>query len=111
MFLDIGTKLLMCHRRLFPEDQPRFFVGSVSAFEDGVVKVTGTTWTRDVAHGFHKKRDLRTKIVSLHSGTVIIYELPSEVDFEALRLDQPSGTEIILTDDGKFSMDLSERVV
>jgi hypothetical protein len=110
VILETGAKILVCHRRLFPEDSPRFFVGTVVTHEAGVVKVTGITWTRDVAHGFHKKRDPRTKLISLHTGTVIVYELPGEVEVEALRLEQPSGTEIILTDDQKFRMDLSERI-
>ncbi len=110
MLLDIGAKLLVCHRRLFPEDSPRFFVGTVVAHDGGVIKVTGITWTRDATHGFQKKRDARTKLISLHAGTVIVYELPPEVEIEALRLEQPSGTEIVLTDDAKFRMDMSERI-
>ena len=111
MLLDEGAKILVCHRRLFPEDQPRFFVGFVIGCEDGIAKVTGVTWTRDVAHGFHKKADLRTKLISLHSGTVIVYELPGDVEIEAIRLQQPAGHQIVLCDDRKFHMDLSERVV
>ena len=111
VLLDSGSKILVCHRRLFPEDQPRFFVGSVTGYEPGLVKVNGVTWTRDVARGFHRKADFRTKLISLHSGAVIVYELPAEVEIEGLRLEQPSGHEILLHDGGKFRMDLSERVV
>lgn len=111
MLLETGAKILVCHRRLFAEDQPRYFVGFVVGCEDAVVKVTGFTWTRDVTHGFHKKPDLRTKLISLHTGTVIVYELPRELEVEALRLEQPSGHQILLTDDEKFRMDLSERIV
>ena len=110
MLLEIGAKVLVSHRRLFPEDQGRFFVGSVVGCEAGIVKVTGLTWTRDPTHGFHRKRDLRTKLISLHSGTQIVYELPTNVEVEALRLEQPTGHTVILTDDAKFQMDLSERI-
>ncbi len=41
---------------------------------------------------------------------MILYELPPEVDIEALELVQPSGHKIVLTDGEKFEMDLSERV-
>ena len=111
MLLEPGTPLLVCHRRLFADDQPRFFVGRVDACEDGIAKVVGVTWTRDVTHGFQRKADLRTKLISLHTGTVIVYALPAEVEFEALRLEQPSGHEIVLSDGAKFRMDLSERIV
>ena len=111
MILEAGTKLLVCHRRLFPEDAPRYFLGSVAAYEDGVAKVVGLTWVRDAAHGFQKKADLRTKVISLHTGAVILYELPAEVEIEALRFEQPKGHQIVLRDDAKFHMDLSERIV
>lgn len=110
MLLETGAKILACHRRLFTEDTPRFFLGTVLAYEAGLLKVSGVTWTRDASRGFHKKQDPRTKMISLHAGTVIVYELPHEVDIGSLRMEQPSGTEIILTDDGKFKMDLSERI-
>lgn len=108
--LDVGAKVLVCHRRLFPEDQPRFFVGRVDGCENGVAKVTGITWTRDVSHGFHRKKDLRTKLISLHAGTIILYELPREVEVESLSLLQLSASKIALTDGEKFEMDLSERI-
>ncbi len=108
--LQPGTKLLACHRRLFDGDQPRFFAGTVECCEHGLAKVTGFTWTRDAARGFLRKDGKRTKIISLLSGTVIVYELPGEVLIEDLRIDQPGGHVISLTDGRKFRMDLAERL-
>ena len=110
MLLEPGARILACHRRLFPEDSPRFFIGTVVDYEAGVLKVSGLTWTRDAGRGFQKKRDPRTKVISLHAGTVIVYELPKEIDIGSLHLEQPSGTEIVLSDDAGFQMDLSERI-
>ena len=78
MFLQEGAKLLVCHRRLFAEDQPRFFVGVVEACDGPLAKVSGFSWTRDASRGYVRKDDRRTKIVSLGSGSVIVYELPAE---------------------------------
>lgn len=110
MILISGAKILVCHRRLFEGDLPRFFVGTVTACEQGLVKLCGFSWTRDPGQGFIRKRDERTKILSLSSGALIVYELPSEILIEDLRIEQPGGHAVVLTDGGKFRMDLAERM-
>ena len=50
MLLSKGAKILACHRRLFPDDGVRYFFGVVEDYCDGVAKVSGFTWTRDVTH-------------------------------------------------------------
>lgn len=109
MFLSNGAKLLICHRRLFEEDHPRFFFGVVEMFSEGIAKVSGFSWTRDPTHGFHRKADRRTKLIAVSTGSLIVYELPGQVDVEAIRIEQPSGHNVIATDGAKFQMDLSER--
>ncbi len=111
MILVSGSKLLVCHRRLFADDQPRLFAGVVTACEGGLAKVTGFTWVRDAAHGFQRKPDKRTKIISLAAGTCIVYELPNEVLIEDLRIVQSAGAPVELTDGRKFRMDLGERML
>ena len=64
---------------------------------------------RDPTHGYLRKDDRRTKIVSLASGNVIVYELPNEVDIEALYIEQAGGHRLLLRDGRKFCMDVSER--
>ena len=110
MLIADGAKLLVCHRRLFPEDSLRFFFGTVATYCDGIAKVSGFTWTRDPTHGFQRKADRRTKLGSLSSGNVIVYEIPPEIDLEDLRVEQPGGHTVVVTDGGKFRMDLSERL-
>ncbi len=109
MLLSEGAKLLVCHRRLFSDDHPRYFFGVVQAYEHGVAKVSGFTWTRDPTHGFQRKADRRTKLISVASGTVIVYVVEDDVELEAVRIEQPGGHLVVATDGGKFRMDLSER--
>ena len=59
---------------------------------------------------FTCKEDLRTKIISLSSGTVIVYQLPATVDLESFRV-TTEGTDVVARDDGDFRMDLSEGVL
>ncbi len=111
MILEVGMKVLAVHRRLFEGDHERFFVGVVDGFENGIARVTGYSWMRDPYQlTFVRKEDVRTKIISLTSGTVLLYQLASTVDLEALTLQcDPSGATLTLTDGRDFSMDLSER--
>jgi len=107
--LELGEKLLIVHRRLFEKDTSRFFVGEVQAYEQGIVKVNGYTFIKDLFSGnMKKKSDLRTKVMSIVSGTLIVYQLPVVVllDSVIFSLDQDGG--LVLTDGGGFSMDMSE---
>ena len=110
MLLSSGAKLLICHRRLFAEDQARFFVGIVGTYDQGIAKVSGFTWTRDPTHGFQRKSDRRTKLIAVASGSLIVYEIPRDVDLEDIRIEQPGGHVVVVTDGEKFRMDLSERL-
>ena len=110
MILANGTKLLICHRRLFADDNPRYFFGEVEVYADGVAKVTGYTWARDQVSGFQRKADRRTKLIAVASGSMIIYELPKDVELEEVRVEQPSVHSVVATDGKSFTMDLAERI-
>lgn len=108
MLLGADTKVLVVHRRLFENDQSRFFVGKVEGYEDGVAKIRGRTWSRDQYGAIVMKNDERTKIVSLSSGTLIVYQLPFEVELEALTIKPGSDQSVVLSDGNGFSMNLTE---
>ena len=111
MILEKGDKILAAHRRLFSDDLPRFFTGEVEETQGDVVAVTGHSWLRDVFESrMVRKNDRRTKVLSLSSGTLIVYRLPREVDLEALKLEAGIGSQTMLTDGSSFHMDVSESV-
>jgi hypothetical protein len=108
MILKEGDKVLVAQRRLFPRDQPRFFIGRVDAYEAGIVKATGHTFSRDLLTGVMlEKADARTKLISLSSGTLIVYQLPDSIALEKLDLIAEDGR-LTLTDGQEFVMNLSE---
>lgn len=110
MILEIGSKILVAHRRLFPEDQARFFIGTVNAYEHGIARVTGHSWVLEQVRGdILRKPDLRTKFFSLASGTLIIYLLPANLDLEKLKILHKKNQETVLTDGASFTMDISDR--
>jgi hypothetical protein len=108
MILKEGDKLLIAHRRLFEGDLVRYFIGHVEEYETGVVKATGHTYVRDAMDGLViEKADARTKIFSLSSGTLIVYQLPDNAALESLKFVSSVGR-LTLTDGKGFTMNLTE---
>jgi hypothetical protein len=108
MLLKEGDKILVAHRRLFEKDELRYFIGRIDAYEAGIAKTTGHSFLRDIMSGrLIEKAEQRTKILSLSSGTYIIYQLPDRVAIEALKFVLSDGR-LSLTDGMGFTMNLSE---
>ncbi|MCA9464634.1 MAG: hypothetical protein KC643_04205, partial [Nitrospira sp.] len=95
--------------QLFEKDTPRFFVGEVEDYESGMVKVKGFTFVKDFFRKKIKKKiELRTKIFSMLSGTFLVYQLPSPLRLDSVTFHHDETGGLMLTDDGGFSMDVSE---
>jgi hypothetical protein len=111
MLLDKGAKILIVHRRLFERDKSRYFLGSVDDYESGIVKATGYTWVQDAFSGrFVQKQEVRTKIFSLASGTLFVYELPREFSLSSSRFEYGQNGKAKITDGKNCEIDLSETV-
>jgi len=112
MILEPGSKVLVVHRRLFENDRARYFVGAVDKCEGVLARITGKTWVQDPFNSaFLRKEDPRTKIVSLESGSMIVYVLPGYIELSALTFDYSNKGQVFLhSPDNSFRMDLSEGV-
>ena len=110
VFLEPGNKVLVVHRRLFEKDQIRFFLGLVDGFNEnnGLLKVTGQSIGLARSGGLSKKKDPRTKILSLTSGTLIVYLLPQSAKLEKTTVEFDTQGNLWLTDGAGFHMDLNE---
>jgi hypothetical protein len=109
MILVQGDKVVIVHRRLFADDHARFFVGLVDGYEAGIAKVRGNTWIFDTFSGrLARKNDARTKIFSIASGTLMVYQLASDVELSSLRFETARDDKLVLTDGKGFSADFSE---
>jgi len=110
MILKEGDGVLAVHRRLFAEDSPRFFLGVVDAYEPGVARVTGQSWVKDQMSGrMIRHEGLRTKILALASGTLLVYRLPDHVPPGSLRFDCSDDGRVTLTDGGHYRLQLREH--
>ncbi len=106
--LQAGNKLLISHRRLFKEDEPRFFVGEVLDYDTGLVKIRGLTFVWDITGGkFIKKDQFQIKFVSLMSGTVFAYQLPDETNVANVRFESQMGT-MKMVDGSGLDMDMAQ---
>jgi hypothetical protein len=105
-----GDKVLVAHRRLFPGDVAHYFVGQVDDYQDGIVKVTGDSYVRDPYTGsMVEKTEPRTKLLSLASGTLIVYQLPADTAIDAMAFTWAHGR--LSASDGRgFTMNLGEEV-
>ena len=110
MILEEGNKVLVVYRRLFETDEARFFAGIVDGYESGVMKVTGHSWMKDPFAGvLVEKPQQRTKILSIASGTLIVYLLPEQVVLKNLRFEQKKDGGLWLGDGASFQMNLTEK--
>jgi hypothetical protein len=106
-----GDKILVFHRRRFEEDHLRFFVGTVNEFENGVAGVAGHSWIQDVQRGaFHRKPDMRTQLVPVTTGEIVIYKLPKLVNLDDLSVEFGRAKEPLLTDGGEFRFDITDKI-
>jgi hypothetical protein len=109
MLLKEGDTIFVAHRRLYEEDEVRFFVGRVDAYAEGLVKVTGRSYVRDIMNGrMIEKAEKRTKILSLSSGTLLVYQIPEAVALDALKFVYEEE-HLSLTDGKDFTMNLTEH--
>jgi hypothetical protein len=110
VFLEPGDKVLVVHRRLFEKDRPRFFVGVVEGFNEtnGLLKVAGHSFGLARTGGLSKKREPRTKILSLTAGTLIVYQLPQGADLAKTKMTMDQSGSLWLEDGNQLRMDLSE---
>ena len=88
MILESGNKVLVAHRRLFRDEDRRFFVGEVLAYEAGIAKLHGYSFVIDTVRGLGlRKRDPRITLISLQAGTLITYQLPDDTDLETAKFE------------------------
>ncbi len=109
MLLERGDVVLISHRRMFPHDEARFFVGRTLACENELVKVEGFSFVRDLTSGhIIRKDEKRVKLVSLASPGYIFYQLSGVIDVSNVNVRDEAG-EVALVEGSRELMNLAER--
>ena len=108
MILRSGEKIHVIHRRFYDKDPHRHFIGSVEAYEGGVARVVGHVYTVDTTKFQYVKRpELRTRIISIVSGDLLVNIIPSSVDLERITYKQERKG-VRVSDGSDWHLDLSE---
>ena len=102
-----GEIIHVLHR--FDRELKRHFVGRVECWQDGVARVSGYVFVVDDSSTqiFVKRPDIRTKLVALCDGELLINILPAAVRLEDVHYETIEHR-LYLTDGKKWKMDLKE---
>jgi hypothetical protein len=108
MILQKGEKIHVIHRRHFEKEPHRHFLGVVDAYENGIARITGHIYTVDPAKfAFFRRPEIRTRIIPLTSGDVLINIIPPSVDLEKVVYVQEKKS-LRVSDGSDWHMDISE---
>jgi hypothetical protein len=108
MILQKGEKVHIIHRRHYEKDRHRHFVGVVDEYDQGMARVTGHVYTVDAGKfAFVKREEIRTRLVSVVSGDVLLNILPAKVDLSKIVYKQERKA-VRVTDGSDWYLDLSE---
>jgi len=109
MVLQQGEKIHIINRRLFESDIRRHFAGTVELATEQAARVRGYVFVWEPrVNQFQKRKELRTRIISLIDASLIINVLPDDVDIERLQYQTaPPDNHLVMTD-GKYSLDINE---
>jgi hypothetical protein len=108
MILQQGEKIHVIHRRNFEKDHHRHFIGTVESYEGGVARVNGHVYTVDpVKFAYVRRPELRTRIISLISGDLLVNILPPSVVLEKITYKQEKSA-VRVTDGSEWHLDISE---
>jgi hypothetical protein len=108
MILRSGEKVHVIHRRHYEKDSHRHFIGVVEDYESGVARVVGHVYTVDTTKFQYVRRpEVRTRIISIVSGDLLINVIPPTVDIEKITYKQEKKG-VRVTDGSGWHLDLSE---
>ena len=109
MILQKDEKVHVINRRLFESDIRRHFAGTVEFATEQATRLRGYVFVWEPrVNQFQKRKELRTRIISLVDASLIINVLPAGVDIEQLRYEiAPPENHLVITD-GEFSLDINE---
>lgn len=108
MVLKHGEKLHLIHLPRYEGDAHRHFVGAIEAVDGPLIRVKGYLFAKEgKTNEFKRREPLRTRIVSLHSGAVLVNVLPDSVQIEKVVYRPAGGGGFAITDGSDWHMDIT----
>ena len=108
MILKPGEKIHVIHRQLYEGDARRHFIGTVEACDGTLARVKGYLFAMDMKLNQFVKRDtLRTRIIPLDCGSLIVNVLPELVQIDKVSYKYRPAGDILVTDGGEWHLDIT----
>ena len=106
--LSDGDRVLIIDRKLFKDDNTRFFVGVIEEYDAVAVRVRGFPFHLSPYEisGAERHGEERIRVISMSAGD-LIYLMPRELDTAKVHL-RRSPKSLMLTDGEEYTVDLSE---
>lgn len=103
-----GDKILVVDRKIFHDDNTRFFVGVVEEYDDGVVRVRGYPFHLSPYEvtGVERHGEERVRVIAI-AGDILLYLLPRETEVAKMQM-RRSPKSLQMTDGGAVTIDLTE---
>src|SRR5579864_9495134 len=107
--LNDGDRVLIIDRKLFKDDNTRFFVGVIEEYDSVAVRVRGYPFHLSPYEisGAERHGEERVRIVSISAGD-LIFLLPRELDCSKVSL-RRTPKSLMLTDGENLALDLRDR--
>ena len=103
-----GDKLHIITRRLFEADVRRHFVGEVVGASGDLVELRGYTFVFNPgANEYHRRPELRKRVLSLADSGQIVNRIPRDVSIDSLEY-RTVDNRLVVTDRKEFSLDIHE---
>jgi hypothetical protein len=106
-----SDRILVIDRKLFKDDNTRFFAGFIEEYDEVAMRVRGFPFHLSPyeVSGAERHGEERVRIISMAAGD-LIYLLPRELECSRLQM-RRSPKSLILSDGEEYSLDLSEWLV
>ncbi len=106
--LNDGDRVLVIDRKLFKDDNTRFFVGVIEEYDTVAVRVRGYPFHLSPYEisGAERHGEERVRVISISAGD-LIYLMPRELDVAKVHL-RRSPKSLMMTDGEAFTVDISE---
>lgn len=108
MIVEVGEKLHITYRRMFPEDVVRHFVGIVVRVTDLAIRLKGFVWVFNSGKGtFIRKPDMVERIF-FPDDAQIINVLPQNAEIEQITYMNDPTKGMGITDGRTFFLEITE---
>lgn len=110
MVVHQGEKIHIIIRRRFENDLRRHFIGEIIEVDGLLARTEGYVFVLDTTNNqYIRRKDMRTRLVSLADSGNIINVLPANADLQNTKyVEETTEQRLVVTDEKTFELDINE---